>query len=116
MSTWVGAIVTFFTEFICARRFARLSKDQKTLFFLSNNNFNFIDVKRLYTVDSPLYCLYEPFTVHSKGQVGHFHRKDDSCDRTLVIYTLYYVSMIIDQRAVNSPPLYSFTPLPIPTG
>ena len=53
-----------FTEFICARRFARLSKDQKTLFFLSNNNFNFIDVKRLYSIYSMCctvckYALYK---------------------------------------------------------
>ena len=42
----------------------------------------------------PLYCMYN-CTVHSSvystWQAGHFPRKDDSCDRTLVIYFVLFI-------------------------
>ena len=48
----------------------------------------------LYRMVSTLHCLCTQWTHRSTGQVGHFIRKDDSCDITLVIYsTLYYLSM-----------------------
>ena len=48
----------------------------------------------LYRMVSTLHCLCTQWTHRSTGQVGHFLRKDDSCDITLVIYsTLYYLSM-----------------------
>ena len=37
------------------------------------------------------YCMCTPCAHNSTGQVGNFLRKDNSCDRTLVIYIVLFI-------------------------
>ena len=50
----------------------------------------FFDEKMLRRMVFIVCVLHEPATVRA-GTVGHFLRKDDSCDRTLVIYIVLFI-------------------------
>ena len=83
-----------FTVYIVIGTSEKYFNPTQTLFWKKNTVsyklkylYLYLNENMLYRMVSTLHCLCTQWTHRSTGQVGHFLRKDDSCDITLVIYS-----------------------------